>query len=255
MSAPRKTRRIKRYGWLPDLPDHRDFKFPVRLMAAQLPASVDLRQTCSPVEDQGNLGACTSHALVGALEFLERKHGDPTPTNLSRLFLYYNERVAIGMVSEDSGANLRDGIKSLAAQGVCAESYCAYKIANFAHKPSATAFKHSSAHQISLYQRLTSLQQMRQCLADGFPFVFGFTVYESFESDAVAKTGTAPMPLPSEQMIGGHAVCAVGYDDASRRLLCRNSWGAEWGDGGYFTLPYDYVSDRNLADDLWTVRK
>ena len=105
------------------------------------------------------------------------------------------------------------------------------------------------------YQRVTQvLLQMKGCLASGFPFVYGFTVYESFESDAVAKTGVVPMPAPTEKVLGGHAVVAVGYDDSTQRFIVRNSWGPGWGMGGYFTIPYAYLTDSNLADDFWTVR-
>jgi len=95
---------------------------------------------------------------------------------------------------------------------------------------------------------------MRQCLAEGYPFVFGFTVYEAFESAVVAKSGQLNLPGKNEQNVGGHAVCAVGYDDRAGRLLVRNSWGADWGLGGYFTMPYDYAGNLNLADDFWTLR-
>jgi C1A family cysteine protease len=99
------------------------------------------------------------------------------------------------------------------------------------------------------------LRQMKGCLADGFPFVFGFSVYDSFESDAVATTGV--VPKPTESLLGGHAVLAVGYDDASSRFLVRNSWGKGWGlpkIPGYFTLPYGFVQSRGLSADFWTLR-
>ena len=95
---------------------------------------------------------------------------------------------------------------------------------------------------------------MRGCLASGFPFAFGFTVYESFEGPSVASTGHAPMPSPGEQVVGGHAVLGVGYDDAHQWFVVRNSWGPDWGMKGYFTLPYAYVTQRTLARDFWTVR-
>lgn len=94
---------------------------------------------------------------------------------------------------------------------------------------------------------------MRQCLAEGYPFVFGFSVYTAFESVAVARTGRLSLPKRGEKNMGGHAVCAVGYDDREKRLLVRNSWGAHWGMQGYFTMPYDYADDANLADDFWTL--
>ena len=95
---------------------------------------------------------------------------------------------------------------------------------------------------------------MRKCLAEGFPFVFGFTVYDGFESASVAKSGKLNLPKPGEKVLGGHAVCAVGYDDKAKRVIVRNSWGTDWGMKGFFTMPYDYVSNSSLADDFWTLR-
>jgi C1A family cysteine protease len=106
-----------------------------------------------------------------------------------------------------------------------------------------------------LYQRLLpNLNQLKGCLALGYPFVFGFSVYESFESATVARTGKVPMPKPREALLGGHAVLTVGYDDVEERFLMRNSWGASWGMAGYFTMPFDYLVDPNLCDDFWTVK-
>ncbi len=175
------------FGWIPDLPDQRDFLFSaVYAKAPVLPASVDLRAACSPVEDQKKLGSCTANALVGALEFLERKDGVPFE-DLSRLFVYYNERVIEHTVSSDSGAMLRDGIKSLAKQGVCAESDWPYVLTHFKEKPPKACYTEAGLHLITSYQRLKTLDDMRSCLAAGYPFVFGFTVYEFFESPEVAQ--------------------------------------------------------------------
>jgi C1A family cysteine protease len=242
------------YGWLPDLPDHRDLTFRrIAPRAAKLPPSVDLSPDCSPVEDQGQLGSCTANALVGALEFLEKKDGAPF-ADLSRLFVYYNERAIEGTVSQDSGAFIRDGIKSLAKQGVCREDTWPYDIATFTQKPAKACYTAARKHKILSYYRIETLDEMRTCLATGYPFVFGFTVYEAFESRQVARTGALNLPKRTEKNVGGHAVLAVGYNDKRKRFLIRNSWGADWGKAGYFTMPYAYLANPKLADDRWTIR-
>src|SRR5438876_11929798 len=134
------TRSSKWYGWLPDLPDHRDFFYSaIAPKLVTLPRKLDMRSKCSPVEDQGQLGSCTANALVGALEFLELKHGAQL-VDLSRLFVYYNERVIEHSTKHDAGAMLRDGIKSLAGQGVCPESIWPYAIRKFAVRPPAACY-------------------------------------------------------------------------------------------------------------------
>lgn len=244
------------YGWLPDLPDHRDFRYSsIAPRLARLPPRVNLQAQCSPVEDQGRLGSCTANSLVGALEFLEKKDG-VLFVDLSRLFVYYNERVIEGTVDQDSGAFIRDGIKSLTKQGVCPERQWPYAVdkVTFKKKPSPACYRAAKKHRITSYHRINAVEEMRTCLADGFPFVFGFTVYESFESATVAKSGVLNLPAPREGVVGGHAVMSVGYDDLEERFLIRNSWGVDWGKKGYFTMPYAYLSDRNLSDDFWTIR-
>ena len=252
MTEPRK---IGHYGWIPDLPDQRDHRYaapPAYLTA--LPRSVDLRKLCPRMYDQGALGSCTANAIAGAIEFdrLKQKLPDFVP---SRLFIYYNERVIEGTVGTDSGAMIRDGIKSVASQGVCPEPEWPYVISHFTQKPPAKAYRDALTDRAVAYSRLTEdLNQMRGCLASGYPFIFGFTVYESFETAAVARTGHAPMPEPGERAVGGHAVVAVGYDDRRQWFVVRNSWGTRWGIGGYFTMPYAYLIQPGLAADLWTIR-
>ena len=243
------------YGWQRDLPDHRDHVYAAPLAAlGPLPASVDLRPQCPPVYDQGQLGSCTANAIAGALQFdrLKQKLSDFVP---SRLFIYYNERVLEHSVALDSGAQIRDGIKSVAQQGDCPETEWPYVITKFKTKPSATCYADALKYKAVSYQRVTqTLGQLKGCLAAGYPFVFGFTVYESFESAVVAKSGHASLPKSNESVVGGHAVVGVGYDDAKSWFVVRNSWGAQWGLKGYFTLPYAYLSDTNLASDFWTIR-
>jgi C1A family cysteine protease len=244
----------KWYGWLPDLPDHRDLLYSaIAPRVARLPKKIDLQPKCSPVEDQGQLGSCTANSLVGALEFLEKTDGTQF-VDLSRLFVYYNERVIEGTADQDSGAFIRDGIKSLAKQGVCPEPDWPYKISAFKKKPAVSCYRTAKKHRIISYHRINTLDEMRSCLANGFPFVFGFTVYESFESQTVAKSGVLNLPTAKEKVVGGHAVMAAGYDDGKQRFLIRNSWGRDWGKKGYFTMPYAYLSNRSLSDDLWTIR-
>ena len=245
------------FGWVPDIPDHRDFLYsapPVNV--ANLPSQVDLRPHCpKEVYDQGQLGSCTANAIAGALEFDQIKENSAKVFTPSRLFIYYNERIIEHTVGADSGAQLRDGIKSVGKIGAPPETDWPYVIADFTQKPPKQAFQDAPLAKALQYQRVPQvLNQMKGCLASGFPFVFGFTVYESFESDEVAKTGAVPMPSANEQVLGGHAVLAVGYDDASQRFIVRNSWGDVWGQAGYFTMPYAYLTDSNLSDDFWTIR-
>jgi C1A family cysteine protease len=249
------ARKIARYGWIPDLPDERDHLYaaPPAFLSA-LPPFIDLRAQCPAVYDQGMLGSCTANAIGGAIEFdrLKQSLADFVP---SRLFIYYNERLIEGTADIDSGAMIRDGIKSVASQGVCPEPEWPYVISKFTDKPPAKAYEDAKSDRAVSYQSLVQdLNQMRGCLASGYPFIYGFTVYESFESPAVAQTGHVPMPGPSERAVGGHAVLAVGYDDASQTFLVRNSWGAGWGMAGYFAMPYTYLIQPGLADDLWTIR-
>ena len=247
----------KQYGWKPDIPDQRDFRYAAVTRAVKLPAKMDLRPNLPPVYDQGQLGSCTGNAIAAAVAF-DLKRQKAREFAPSRLFIYYNERLLEGTVSLDNGAYIRDGVKSVNKQGVTSEVIWPYSDANpgpFTTKPTTQAYAEALNHQVTTYMRVTqTLTAIRQCLADGFPIVFGFSVYESFESDVVAQTGIMPMPKRSEQLLGGHAVLCCGYDDSKQAFLIRNSWGTSWGLGGYFWMPYAYMTNSNLADDLWTLR-
>ena len=240
------------YGWKPDIPDQRDYLYSAIRPVIRVPGEVDLCESCSQVENQGTLGSCTAQALAGNLEFLDNKV-DSIYTDVSRLFIYYNERALMDSVDYDSGASLRDGIKSLKNFGVCEEKLWPYRIRKFTTKPSLKCYEDALEHKIESYHRIESLREMLVCLADGYPFVFGFTVYESFESVKVRRTGVVSMPTKKEIAIGGHAVMAVGYNQKKKRFLVRNSWGESWGMSGYCTMPFEYLE--TLAGDFWTVRK
>jgi C1A family cysteine protease len=248
-------RKIKGYGWTPDIPDGRDLMYAAPPeVVTQLPPKVDLRDECPAVYDQGQLGSCTANSIAGALEFDQIKQKEQ-PFTPSRLFIYYNERAIEGTISSDSGAQIRDGVKSVNQQGAPPETDWEYDISKFADKPPQKAYDDAKKHEAILYQRLTpTLPQLKGCLAAGYPFVFGFVVYESFESQEVASTGEGQLPKTGEKQLGGHAVLAVGYDDDQQRFIIRNSWGSGWGMGGYFTLPYPYLLQGTLSSDFWTIR-
>lgn len=254
MTKPFLTSRRPIYGWIPDLPDHRDILYEKLTVVApeKLPKSVNLRSHDSPIQDQGQLGSCTANALAGNLDFLKKQKLKKV-FDFSRLFIYYNERVIEHTVTTDSGAMLRDGIKSLVKLGACPEKEWPYDVSMFTQKPSAKDYQDALKYQITAYYRIKSLEQMKHTLATGYPFVFGFSVYESFESVEVAKTGIVPLPQKHERLLGGHAVMAVGYDDAKEQFIIRNSWGVGWGIQGYCLMPYMYLVS-SLASDFWTIR-
>lgn len=250
-----KTTTDYRFGWLPDRPDQRDLLYAAPLMVMQaLPSRVDLRPECPTVFDQKHLGSCTANALGSAFQFdqMKQKKVSFIP---SRLFIYYNERALIGTIESDSGAYIRDGIKTLNKDGVCPEKEWTYEddhTRKFTQKPPKKCYDHALKNQVLSYQRLSNnLSQLKSCLSQGFPFVFGFTVYESFYT--ITHDGMMPLPKPNEDVLGGHAVMAVGYDDAKQVFIIRNSWGETWGDHGYFYMPYSFITSEN-ARDFWTIR-
>ena len=288
---------IPAMGWLPDYPDIRDVTFqservPSKLQAlgqpsvkqmlakvgvttsapAALPASVDLRPWCSPIEDQKTIGSCTAHAGVGLVEYFERrafgKHIDA-----SRLFLYKVTRNLLKWTG-DTGAFLRSTMYALTLFGVPPEEYYPYNIADFDKEPSAFCYAFGQSYQAISYYRLDPpgttpsnlLTQIKTYLANGLPSMFGFTVYSSI-SQANTNGGKIPYPTRGERVLGGHAIDAVGYDDnlkikntnaggieTTGALLIRNSWGTAWGSAGYGWLPYKYVLD-GLATDWWSLIK
>jgi C1A family cysteine protease len=247
----------KGLGWVPDLPDGRDLLYAAPLKPlAKLPEKIDLRKGLPKAYDQGELGSCTANAIAGALEFNQRKQRLKEIFTPSRLFIYYNERAMEGTIESDSGAMLRDGVKSVNKRGACKETSWPYDIERFREKPGKPCYAEGRKHQAIRYMRVNqSLAQLKGCLAEGFPFVFGFAVYESFMSQAVAKSGEVEMPRAREEFLGGHAVLAVGYDEAKQRFIVRNSWGSKWGKNGHFTMPYPYLVQSSLSRDFWTIRE
>jgi C1A family cysteine protease len=241
------------YKVVRSVPNLSDPKFDeISTPVAVLPASVDLRPHCPPVYNQESLGSCTGNAIAGAFEFDAMKQGQ-APVTPSRLFIYYNERLMEGDPQVDNGAQIRDGIQSIATNGVCSEALWPYNEAQFAVKPSPAAYADAAKHKALKYYTLNIDQtSVKQALAQGYPIVVGIIVFPELESAQVAQTGIVPMPGPMDRPLGGHAVMIVGYDDTKQHLIMRNSWGEQWGDHGYFYLPYTYMTPQ-LMTDLWVI--
>jgi C1A family cysteine protease len=243
----------KWYGCRRDARDPRDHRFVAG--GVELPAAVDLRADCPPVMDQGQLGSCTAHGITGALRFLLVKHGGPRDHTLSRLQLYYDERVVEGTVHDDSGAEIRTGIKVAAKIGVAHERLWHYNIRRFQSKPSANVYKDALKFEALEYQRVNvNTNDVKAALAGGHPVVIGVPLFESFESDEVARTGVIPMPdLSREQEIGGHCLYVVGYGQKQGYFTVRNSWNTDWGDKGDCYFPEDYLGSPDYGADYWVI--
>ena len=224
-----------------------------------------------PVEDQGSLGSCTANAGVGLLEYFERR-AFGHHINASRLFLYKATRNLLHATG-DTGAFLRTTMGALALFGVPPEEYCKYTVAEYDKEPDAFCYAFAQNYQSIQYYRhdppgtsaKALLDSVKTAIAAGLPSMFGFTVYSSIER--ARKSGEIPFPLDRDDVAGGHAVVAAGYDDAkvirhagagavptTGALLIRNSWGVAWGQAGYGWLPYDYVL-KGLAVDWWSIVK
>jgi C1A family cysteine protease len=255
-------------GWNPDPPDHRDLTYSAPLRALRsLKETVDLRGRCPPVYDQGQIGSCTANAIAAAIQFQRRVEKHKPDFVPSRLFIYYNERVIERSVRSDAGAQIRDGIKSVNKQGVPPEKDWPYSDEGYptdpndstfepgapaAKKPPASVYAAARKYKVTSYSRVAqTMPQLKGCLADGRPFVFGFTVYDNFWGSSGRPLITTPMPTGG--VAGGHAVLAVGYDDRRSVFIVRNSWGAANQDKGYYYMPYAYVTEPSLASDFWTI--
>ena len=246
----------RKFGWQRQTPDFRDYQFKGsswwRRMCVRWgwPSSVDLTDKMPPVFDQGQLGSCTAQAITAAVI---AESGDKTL--LSRLFLYFNERLALGALYTkfDTGAVIRDGLKSVVNDGSIPEIAWPYDISTFADPPAPVLYEAAKKDLVTQYATVPqNLVNLRCALLEGYPVVFGISVYSSF---LAATDGNIPMPAADEKLLGGHAILLVGFDNATRRFKFRNSWGPTWGDGGYGWLTYDYVENPDLSADFWVVEK
>lgn len=247
----RVTRQGRGLGMIPDLGDIRDqFRF-IRFSQFDLPASFSLRDSMPPVGDQGHLGACTAWATLWAFRhcLMRTAQRDYVPSPLAE---YYWTRAKQGTINEDSGASIRLAVKTVAKMGAAPEEMWPYDINRFLEAPPPQVEAEAERHQAILYERVPqTLGHLQSALFGGFPVVFGISVYESLET---ADNGNVPMPSTDEQLLGGHAIQLVGYDNDAARFTWMNQWGEAWGDGGYGTLPYSFVLNPQLASDFWIIR-
>jgi len=249
-----------KYHWTRDPVDTRDHLYqPVALSST--PSLVDLRNYASPIDDQGNLGSCTGNAIAGAIDLIDKKENKTN--RVSRLFIYYQERVIEGDVNQDNGAYIRDGIKACYTYGAPLETLWPYTVPKFAVRPTTAAYNDALTRKVTGYQRCNDFTAVKNALAAGNPVVIGFDVYSSFESGTWwTSRGTGLMPYPNvnrEQLLGGHAVCIVGYNDnltgpaGKGYFIVRNSWGTGWGQQGYFYMPYQVIQNTSMSSDFWTI--
>lgn len=246
----------RHFGTGRDRSSAQDWKYRPRAAGGQLPDVVDLRTHCPPVYDQKHLNSCSANALAAALRIDEIKEGHVRNPEPSRLFIYYNERVVANVVERDAPVSLRDGYRTIARFGACAESMWPYDTRRFKRVPPPACYRAARRHTAVEYFRIgRRLSHLRLCLAERFPFVFGLAVHKSVMSRRVRKSGLVPLPARRDAYLGGHAVLAVGYLHAKRLFIIRNSWGRQWGDRGYGYVPYDYLMSAALAWDFWTMRR
>jgi C1A family cysteine protease len=264
----------RKYGHLKHVHDPTDpkIKFTVNhvkvLGLSVQPTELDLSkkykvpQALSEI-DQGSLGSCTGNATSYALAVDEIKQSNKMVFLPSRLFIYYNARKIEGTIDEDAGAQIKDVIKGVYTYGACDEHHWIYDPTKFTEEPPQTIYTEAKNFKPVKYACLDfsaditptdRINHIKRTLQSGYPIVFGFTVYDSFESDEVAKTGMMPMPKEGEQIVGGHAVCCIGYSDSKKCMIVKNSWGADWGINSYFYMPYAFISDPNMVDDFWVIQ-
>jgi len=239
-----------RLNWRPDRPDSRDYIFTAT--PTEVPAVVDLRQYCSKIEDQGSMGSCTGCAISSAMELILKRQN--RLVDLSRLFIYYQERLLEGSVNRDAGAYLRTGIKACYTWGAPDEKIWRYDPRLLKQRPSPAAYADALKRKVTEYRRCPDFNSVKNALIAGNPVVVGFVVYRSFLSPAVTRTGIMTYPnVKKDQPLGGHAVCLVGYDDSKQAFIAKNSWGIGWGIGGYFYMPYRVIQDTRMSADFWAI--
>jgi len=248
--------RIKVGSYRPDKKNPNDKVFQSRQFSANnLPPKVDLRPYMTEVENQGDSNSCTANAMAGAYEYLMKRLNNQD-SNVSRLFIYYNARALDGDTDQDEGTYLRSCIKVLKKYGTCSEQTWPFDLHRIHIAPEESAYSEATNFLVEdAYRVEVDLDQMRSCLAEGYPFTFGLQLFDSFQD--AGSQGLVPMPdLDEDEHDGGHAMLCVGYSDADKVFIVRNSWGESWGDRGYCYIPYDYLMSEKYNDgDSWIIRQ
>lgn len=240
------------YNLQPQKEDKRDYIYETNSL--EIPSThflSDVQMISCPILDQGNLGSCLSNATYALFYILSKRK-----ISLSRLQLYMTNRAVDGSsLTEDTGATIRGCMKAVSKYGLTNERIWPYDIFNFDKLAPSDAFRNLYKLTNFVYTFIKQdSKSIKQVLVSGKPIVIGILIYSSFESTNVFKYGVIPMPdINNEDLLGGHAVLLVGYDDKTKVFKFQNSWGVEWGDKGYGYIPYDYITDNNLAFDLCTV--
>ncbi|MDM7940148.1 MAG: C1 family peptidase [Methanothrix sp.] len=258
------------YGWRRDAYDWRDESFALHYPRFRvLPKKTDLRGSQFPaVGNQTTLGSCTGWGIAnGMLEQLNLKYDSLPDVDLSPLFLYQQELILEKAFGRDQGARIRDGFKVAAKIGCATEADWPYDISKFNTMPPQPVVDSAAKFKIRSYHRLSNLNDMKNCLAEGFGFVYGFIVRDSFER--ISSNGVMSMPKFWERILGGHCVFGCGYEDDESFISGRfyrgrlwpgggyitflNSWSTAWGDQGFGYMPYAYMKFPSVSDS-WTAR-
>jgi C1A family cysteine protease len=256
---------VRKYLLKRSLPDHRDFLMahPTASAVEALPPVFDLRNPpppipqMPPVLDQKSLGSCALNATSNTLRHLLEKEKLPV-WQPSRLYMYYNTRVNIenSPAGEDTGVCIRDVCKALSKYHACSEDTWPYDIEKFSEEPPKSAYNEANLHKKIQYRAVPlNVDAIKHAVFQGTTVIIGIQLYESFESEEVAKTGIVPMPkTETETLLGGHAMTLCGWNDETKMFIIQNSWGPDkWGEKGYCYIPYDYIVDPKLGGDYWTL--
>lgn len=252
----------KGLGYRPDLNDFRDFIHKEYSQISyglksffRMQDGVDLTNKMPPILDQDTTNSCVAHATSSAIQYQRMQENEPNYIP-SRLFIYFNSRALENDTNEDNGTQIRDAIKSVISLGAPDENFWAFNPTQVTTKPNNQAYKNALTDIVTQYMRVPVNEAgITSALIQGYPVIFGTTLYTSFESSEVASSGIVPMPKASESIIGGHAMLIVGFIPSKRMFIVRNSWGTAWGQKGYCLFPYEYLTNTNLSDDFWIIQK